>query len=383
MHRLHRRVSYLWNEPEAAAAYTTAVSLHGHTNHSKECLSFLSEIFKDVGVLRWALECEQRRAERVGGIRVNFLGSYWVPPVSALGAFRLESKQITEKLGLSSIVSLTDHENIEAPMLLQMMGAPAEIPVSLEWTVPFGSTELHLGVHNLPAKDANSMVKELNRYTASHHPARLHDLLAALDEIPEVLIVLNHPMWDLCRVGRARHRKAVLKFMSDFGGYVHAMELGGLRSWEENQRVADLAAEWEQPVISGGDRHGYEPNACVNLTRAASFAEFVQEVRAGQSHVLFMPHYVEPLQIRFIRVVNDAVRTYPGSSIGVSWDDRVYHPDAEGVERPLSELWDGPPSYLQAVLSVFRWLDSAPMKRLVHTFGRQEQSLQLTGEASL
>jgi hypothetical protein len=38
----------------------------------------------------------------------------------------------------------------------------------------------------------------------------------------------------------------------------------------------------------------------------------------------------------------DAIRFYPGFPQGSrSWDERVYHPDANGVIRPLSELWPG------------------------------------------
>ncbi len=43
-------------------------------------------------------------------------------------------------------------------------------------------------------------------------------------------------------------------------------------------------------LISGGDRHGVEPNANINLTNATSFTEFVHEIRRQKkSNVLFMP----------------------------------------------------------------------------------------------
>ncbi len=40
-------VSYLWREPEAAKGFATGVSLHSHTNQSKETLDFISELSKD------------------------------------------------------------------------------------------------------------------------------------------------------------------------------------------------------------------------------------------------------------------------------------------------------------------------------------------------
>lgn len=374
---MERSVSYLWKEPGAPMKYKTAVSLHGHTNQSKESLYFISDYAKDIGPLRWALAREERRAQQKGGIRVDFLSSYWVPPLSARTAFELESQQIEEKLHLASLVSLTDHDSIEAPLLLRMLPESAQIPISLEWSVPHHGTELHLGIHNLPPKSAAAMVKRLNAYTAQPDDTTLRELLLELHRSCEVLIVLNHPMWDLCRVGERHHKRAVSSFLAVFGQYIHAFEVGGLRGWEENQRTVDLAAGWNQPVISGGDRHGYEPNGCVNLTNAATFDEFVDEVRHGRSHVLFMPQYAEPLALRFIQVINDAVRTYPGSPLGAHWEDRVYHPDSEGIERPLSAFWAKSPAYINAVLSVFRLFESVAMQRVAQAFKRPQQQLRL------
>jgi hypothetical protein len=66
--------------------------------------------------------------------------------------------------------------------------------------------------------------------------------------------------------------------------------------------VTQLASSFRLPLISGGDRHGREPNACVNLTNAASFPEFVEEVRNdGWSDVLFMPQYREPSKLRILQ----------------------------------------------------------------------------------
>jgi hypothetical protein len=340
-------------------------------------LSFISDYAKDIGILRWALAREERRAKRKGGVRVDFLNGYWLPPLSARTAYELESEQINRQLGLASLISLTDHDSVEAPLLLRMLPESAQIPVSLEWSVPYSGTELHLGIHNLPAKSAHDIVKNLITYSARPSDSVLRELLVMLHKNREVLIVLNHPMWDLCRVGERHHMRAVSSFLAIFGQYVHAFEVGGLRSWEENQKTVDLAAGWNQTVVSGGDRHGYEPNACVNLTNAETFAEFADEVRHGKSHVLFMPQYAEPLAIRMIRVVNDVVQSYPGSPLGARWDDRVFHPDRYGIERPLSALWETPPSYIAAVFSAFRQFESAPMQRVAQAFHRPQQQLRM------
>lgn len=54
-------------------------------------------------------------------------------------------------------------------------------------------------------------------------------------------------------------------------------------------------------VISGGDRHACEPSACINLTNAASFAEFASKVRAGLSAL--MPQYREPMPLRMLGAI--------------------------------------------------------------------------------
>jgi hypothetical protein len=84
-----------------------------------------------------------------------------------------------------------------------------------------------------------------------------------------------------------------------------------------------------------------EPNASINLTNATSFTEFVHEIRRGKkSAVLFMPQYAEPWKLRMLLSTIDAVRNYPEFPLGTrTWDERIYHPDANGVARPLSELW--------------------------------------------
>ena len=37
-------ISYLWREPEAAKGFSTGVSLHSHTNQSKETLDFFANL---------------------------------------------------------------------------------------------------------------------------------------------------------------------------------------------------------------------------------------------------------------------------------------------------------------------------------------------------
>jgi hypothetical protein len=91
---LQRNVTYLWKEPEAPKAYRSAVSLHGHTNHSKEGLYFIVEFASRRPLLRWALASQERRAQQKSAITVDFWKAYWTPPQPPLAAYQLERDQI-------------------------------------------------------------------------------------------------------------------------------------------------------------------------------------------------------------------------------------------------------------------------------------------------
>jgi hypothetical protein len=356
---LQRSVTYLWKQPLAAKPYRSAVSLHGHTNHSKESLYFIAEFAAKRALFRRALAHQERRAQKIKAIKVDFWKAYWTPPLTPLVAFQLERDQIESVLGLASMVSLTDHDNIEAPMLLRVVPEARRIPVSMEWSLPFRDTTLHLGVHNLPSGKAESIVAELKTYTRNPDEKRLPDLLSMLDRYRDVLVVLNHPMWDLAGIGKQRHTGTLSAFVAKHGMFIHAFELGGLRGWEENQEVLHFAEGWNQPIVAGGDRHGCEPSAVLNLTETESLPEFIQQVRKERrTHVLFMPQYAEPLTLRIFQTLLDVIREYPEYPAGSQcWDERVFHPDSNGVVRPLSALWKKPEGFIENIFAVLRLLE--------------------------
>jgi hypothetical protein len=364
---LQRKVTCLWKEPGVQTAYRSAVSLHGHTNHSKESLYFIVEFASRHLVLRRALAMQERRAKRESSITVDFWKGYWTPPLPPLSAFQLESRQIERGLGLASMVSLTDHDNIEAPMLLRVVPEARRIPVSVEWTVPFRDATFHLGVHNLPSGRAESIMGELRQYTRDVHEPRLRELLRMLHADPDILVILNHPLWDLAGIGRQRHGYTLNAFAAELGMFLHGFELSGLRSWEENLGVQQLAEGWNQVLISGGDRHGCEPNAALNLTDAESFTEFVHEIRKERrSHVLFMPQYAEAFTLRILQTLLDVIRTYPDYPLGSRfWDERTFHPDCSGAIRPLATMWRRPPAFIELFFSAVRMLEMDQVKRVM------------------
>jgi hypothetical protein len=335
-------ISYTWRDKNASQGFRSGVSLHSHTNHSRETLDFLANFGNQYPLMRPLLSRLERRSEQMHRVRINYAASYWTPPMTPKLAFDLESRQI-EKLDVAPMISITDHDNIEAPMLLRTVPSARQIPVSVEWSAPYGKQSFHLGVHNLPSARATEWMETLAEFTANPSDARLTEILIALNEEPNVLVVFNHPLWDLYLIGIEKHEFLVNEFLQKNGAYLHALELNGLRNWDENRAVRRLAEKWNMLLISGGDRHGVEPNANINLTNATSFTEFVHEIRREKkSDILFMPQYAEPWKHRILQSTIDAVRPYPEFPQGSrTWDERVYHPDENGVARPLSELWPG------------------------------------------
>ncbi len=372
---MERKITCLWKELKSAEAYQTAVSLHGHTIYSRESLWFVPEYLGKIRALRWLLEFHDKKSRRSKLLSLDFERAHWTPPATPSAAYDLECRQINEQLGLRSMVSLTDHDTIQAPLLLRVHHDLADVPISTEWSVPYEGDELHIGLHNLPTSDAESLLARMNGYTATPHENVLKEILAELHATKDVLIVLNHPLWDLFHMGEL-HMQALSSFMKKHGQYIHAFELGGLRDWEENRKVYEFAEQWNVAVIAGGDRHGYEPSACLNLTNAASFPEFVQEVRGKSTHVLFMPQYARPLWARMLQVVLDAARVHPGHPMGEHWDERTFHPDRAGNLRPIAQLWDHRPRFIERTLQVFSLLESSAMRGAIASQERRRQRLQ-------
>lgn len=349
-------ISYLWRDQNASRGFRSGVSLHSHTNQSRETLDFLANFGNQFPLMRPLMSRLERRAQQNHGFKVDYAASYWTPPMTPKLAFDLERRQI-EKLDVMGMVSITDHDNIQAPMLLRTVPSARQIPVSVEWSAPYGGVQsFHLGIHNLPSAQAQDWMRVFEEFTANPSDSRLTEILAALDKEPNVLVVFNHPMWDLYLIGKTRHALLVNEFIQKNGAFLHALELNGLRHWDENRATRRLAEKWNLLMISGGDRHGVEPNANINLTQAATFTEFVHEIRREKrSNILFMPQYAEPWKHRILQSAVDAVRYYPEFPQGArTWDNRVYHPDKNGVPRPLSELWpDGSaPSIVTFLLGV-------------------------------
>jgi hypothetical protein len=356
--------TFLWEWQRAhkpvPSHFRSGVSLHSHTMFSEESLEMIPRYTSKVPYLRRAIERQQAEYGGKNGRDLDFSRAFWTPPLSPRQAYRLEEKQIQRQFQMPALVSLTDHDNMCAVSLLRVLTRFRDIPASMEWTIPFGPTFFHLGIHNIRGH-FRSREAEMNSFTANPDPAALTAYLGRLNADPEILIVLNHPLWDEKGIGSALHREVLGQFLEQHCRSIHALEVNGLRSWNENQEVITLSRSVSLPIISGGDRHGREPNAILNLSTASSFSGFVEEVRYRRSsHVVFMPQYREPLKARILQTIVDIVRDYPENIEGRRlWSDRVFYRDPlSGETSSLTAVWkDEGPNIVRRFIKAMRLLE--------------------------
>lgn len=354
-------ISCFSKTPDCARKFRTGISLHSHTKLSKEKLQFIPAFTEKWPVLQRVLDRQYKKSV----VPVDLARAYWTSPLTPRRAHEVERDQIENVLQLDSMVSLTDHDSIQAPAMLRMAADTADVPLSMEWSVPVNGTIFHLGIHNLPPSHASEMEAHLHRYTQNPSTSSATELLAALHSFPDVLIVFNHPLWDLCGLGPQGHAQSLHRFLEQNNQFLHAFEFNGMRRWEENRQVRPLAERWQQPIVSGGDRHACEPSAALNLSNASSFSEFVKEIRVDRhSHVVFMPQFADPMCVRVAHAVLDVIRYYPDYPEGTRrWDDRVFHPDKTGDGfLPISAFWKAPPAFVNRIFSVFRLAENATVQ---------------------
>ncbi|RMG04950.1 MAG: hypothetical protein D6735_06050 [Acidobacteria bacterium] len=348
----------------------TGVSLHCHTQRSKEMLDFVPYYAEKLPIISYFWKKERDKYLKREGKGIDFSSAYWTPPLPEEEVFRIEKEQINNA-GLDAMVSLSDHDSIEANLNINRYHDNHSAPISMEWTVPFQYGFFHVGVHNLPQENATEIAKKLLDYTFSKQPTKEHlnELFAMLHSIPDILVVLNHPLWDIERVGKQRHEELLKNVLKEHGRWIHAFEINGFRSWSENKAVIEMAEALGIPLVTGGDRHGCRPNTVINLTNTSNFSEFVEEIRVyKQSHVVLLPEYSQPLQSRQLQSFAEILSYYPDFPDGRKrWFDRVFFDvgDGRGL-NPLSAYgWKrGGPRWLRWAIWTLGFLGSPTMRPL-------------------
>jgi len=142
----------------------TGVSLHCHTEHSKEMLEFIPHYAAQLPIIAYFWKKEREQYIKREGKPPDFSTGYWSPPMTAHDVYNIEKEQIN-RAGLEAIASITDHDSINANLQIGEGIANENAPISLEWTVPFSYGFFHVGVHNLPKDRAVELTKTLLDYT--------------------------------------------------------------------------------------------------------------------------------------------------------------------------------------------------------------------------
>ena len=72
----------------------TGVSLHCHTEHSKEMLDFIPHYADKMPVISYFWHQEQKKYKEKEGKDVDFSTSFWSPPMTGKSVYEIEQKQI-------------------------------------------------------------------------------------------------------------------------------------------------------------------------------------------------------------------------------------------------------------------------------------------------
>lgn len=345
----------------ARRCFRSGVSIHSHTHFSKENLGFIPHYASRIPWVASQVKrsCTVYRSRT--GMELDFKRAYWTPPVSPEEVWSSEVRQIEDKLGLSALVSITDHDCIDAPQSMSQT-----LPMSMEWTIPYGSRYFHLGLHNFDA----GMALELQRFTAGYSQYSASELLSRLHHSRRTLVVINHPLWDVERSGNEAHRTALQAFLGEHHEFIHALEINGFRPWPENLEVYSLGESWAMPVVAGGDRHGTAPNTVLNVTEASTMEEFAINIREDRiSDVVLMPRYGDSMFTKQLRTAGDAVQLYPRYPPDRRrWTDRVFFEQEAERVQPLSQYLPtgAPPRWLAFVVVALRALGSRTLHRIMN-----------------
>ena len=380
------RLHILQEAKNLAPKAKTGVSLHCHTENSQEMLDFVPHYAEKLPIIAnfWRKE-RDKYLKRVGR-PIDFSTAFWSPPLTAEGVYEIEKSQLN-KAGLDAIVSITDHDGIDGTLTVNEKNGSTHAPISLEWTVPFEFGFFHVGVHNLPKDRAVELTKTLLDFTfteENHTSEKLTEMFAMLSDIPEILVILNHPLWDIELVGKKQHELLLKNFIKMHGRWIHAFEINGFRAWSENKAVIEMAEAFGIPIVTGGDRHGCKPNTVINLTNAETFNEFVDEIRVEKrSEVVLMPEYEYPLHSRQMQSFSEILKHYPDFPADrQKWFQRVFFDtgDGKGVVPLSAHGWlRGGPLWLRIAIWTMGAFGSPAMRPFFRMARKKEDRVPKNG----
>ena len=133
MNLKNTRLHILREAADLTATAKTGVSLHCHTEHSKEMLDFVPHYAEKLPIIATFWRMERDKYEGNSGKKIDLSTSYWSPPLAPQSVYDIEKDQINSA-GLGAIVSITDHDSIDGTLQVNAQAEASRAPISLEET---------------------------------------------------------------------------------------------------------------------------------------------------------------------------------------------------------------------------------------------------------
>jgi predicted metal-dependent phosphoesterase TrpH len=275
-----------------------AVSLHNHSCHSVEKLAALNQVVK-LTFMRPLSGVLQRSFGLAGVDGLNYAEITYNPPYTPEEVYQMEAAAAAA-WGFDGVhFTITDHDEFAGNVALQR-GRPdlkGRTAIGEELSLWYQGHLFHLGLSGLPESRIDETHSRIQSAARGGRYDELFETLAASG----CLVVLNHP---LIAWGPGAKAIPIADLLTRYGWAIHALEVNGMRRREENDHVLELARQWKKPVVGGGDSHLLVASSVVTLSRAATFKDFIAEVKEGRAVPFVTPNYFAPLNWKlFLRVV--------------------------------------------------------------------------------
>ena len=90
------RLHILHKEQDLSPKAKTGVSLHCHTQHSKEMLDFVPHYAEKLPVINYFWRRERDNYVKRKGKKLDFSTAFWLPPLSEKQVYDIEKEQINK-----------------------------------------------------------------------------------------------------------------------------------------------------------------------------------------------------------------------------------------------------------------------------------------------
>jgi predicted metal-dependent phosphoesterase TrpH len=291
--------NYAYREcPHPDREFGYAVSLHNHSCHSVEKLAALNHVVK-LAFMRPLSGVLQRAFGLDGVAGLNYAEVTYNPPYTPEDVYQMESAAAAD-WGFHGVhLTISDHDEFAGSLALlrDRSDLSGRIAIGEELSLWYQGHLFHLGLSGLP----ESAIAETHDRIQAAACGRRYDELFETLAASGCLVVLNHP---LVAWGPGAETIPVTELISRYGWGIHALEVNGMRPREENDRVLELARQWRKPVVGGGDSHLLVASSILSLSHAATFKDFIAEVKDGHAVPFVTPDYFAPLKWKlFLRVL--------------------------------------------------------------------------------